>query len=85
MRFIVILLLFVVNGDDLLSPHHVLFVCIKATVTIVIVDSKCPRVTAGAVFNFVMSERDAMIMEKIDKYFGTQVKAVIIKYSLLLI
>ncbi|KAF2289825.1 hypothetical protein GH714_038836 [Hevea brasiliensis] len=30
----------------------------------------------GAVFNFVMTDRDMMIMEKIDKYFGTKVKEV---------
>ncbi|OAY42787.1 DEAD-box ATP-dependent RNA helicase 38 [Manihot esculenta] len=30
----------------------------------------------GAVFNFVMTDRDVMIMEKIDKYFGTRVKEV---------
>uniref|UniRef100_A0A2P2JR85 RNA helicase n=2 Tax=Rhizophora mucronata TaxID=61149 RepID=A0A2P2JR85_RHIMU len=30
----------------------------------------------GAVFNFLMTDRDNMIMEKIEKYFGTRVKEV---------
>lgn len=56
---------------EYVSQHFISVVLIVKLIPIILM-----QIFAGAVFNFVMDDRDQRIIEKIDSYFRTQITEV---------